>query len=88
MSCLEGDYSIYIEVTCCDSKGDVKKGIDRLESISDDLIDRVLSAYREYYIVTSWEICLVPKRYHITRRKLKKMLTLISIVFQMFLTLH
>ena len=25
MSCLEGDYSIYIEVTCCDSKGDVKK---------------------------------------------------------------
>lgn len=25
MSCLEGNYSIYIEVTCCDSKGDVKK---------------------------------------------------------------
>ena len=25
MSCLEGDYTIYIEVTCCYSKGDVKK---------------------------------------------------------------
>lgn len=25
MRCLEGDNSIYIEVTCCDSKGDVKK---------------------------------------------------------------
>lgn len=62
MSCLEGDYSIYIKVTCCDSKGNVKKGIDRLDSISDDLIDRILRAYREYYIVTSWEICLVPKR--------------------------
>lgn len=63
MSCLEGGYSIYIEVTCCDSKGDVKKGIDRLEAISDDLIDRVLRAYQEYYTVIEWEICLVPKRY-------------------------
>lgn len=43
-------------------KETLKKGIDRLDSISDDLIDRVLRAYREYYIVTSWEICLVPKR--------------------------
>ena len=49
-------------MTCCDSKGNVKKGIDRLDSISDDLIDRVLRAYREYYIVTSWEICLVHKK--------------------------
>lgn len=58
----EGNYSIYIEVTCYDTKGDVKKGIDRLETICDELIDRVLSAYREYYTVTSWEIWLVPKR--------------------------
>lgn len=62
MSFLERDYSIYIEVTCCDSKGNVKKGIDRLDSICDDLIDRVLRAYREYYIVISWNICLLPKR--------------------------
>lgn len=62
MSCLEEDYSIYIEVTCCDSKGDVKKGIDRLEVISDDLIDRVLMAYQEYYTVIAWEILLVPKK--------------------------
>lgn len=51
MSCLEGDYSIYIEVTCCDSKGDVKKGIDR-----------VLMAYQEYYTVIAWKILLVPKK--------------------------
>lgn len=62
MSCLECDYSIYIEVTCCDSKGAVNKGIDRLESISDDLIDRVLRAYQEYYTVISWDIWLVPKK--------------------------
>ena len=62
MSYLESDYSIYIEVTCCDSKGDVKKGIDRLETISDDLIDRVLRAYQEYYTVIAWEIWLVPKK--------------------------
>lgn len=62
MSCLERDYSIYIEVTCCDSKGYVKKGIDRLEVISDDLIDRVLRAYQEYYIVIAWEILLLPKK--------------------------
>lgn len=54
---FEGNYSIYMEVTFCDSKGDVRKGIDRIE-----VIDKVLSAYREYYIVLSWEICLVPKR--------------------------
>lgn len=53
---------VYIEVTCCDSKGDVKKGIDRLESISDDLIGRVLRAYHEYYTVIAWEIWLVPKK--------------------------
>lgn len=46
-----------MEVTFCDSKGDVRKGIDRI-----DVIDKVLSAYREYYIVLSWEICLIPKR--------------------------
>ena len=57
MSCLEGDYSIYIEVTCCNSKG-----IDRLEVISDDLIDRVLMAYQEYYTVIAWKILLVPKK--------------------------
>ena len=62
MSCLELDYSIYIEVTCCDSKGNVKKGIDRLEVISDDLIDRVLMAYQEYYTVIAWEILLIPKK--------------------------
>lgn len=33
-----------------------------IDSICDDLIDRVLRSYREYYIVISWEICLVPKR--------------------------
>lgn len=62
MSCLEGDYSIYIEVTYCDSKGDVKKGIDRLDSISDDLIGRVLRAYHKYYTVITWDIWLVPKK--------------------------
>lgn len=59
MSCLERDYSIYIEVTYCDSKGYVKKGIDRLEVISDDLIDRVLRAYQEYYTVIAWEIFVI-----------------------------
>jgi hypothetical protein len=59
---FEGNYSIYMEVTFCDSKGDVRKGIDRIAVISDVVIDKVLSAYREYYIVLSWEICLVPKR--------------------------
>ena len=39
-----------------------KKGIDRLEVISDDLIDRVLMAYQEYYTVIAWEILLVPKK--------------------------
>lgn len=56
------DYSIYLEVTCCDSKGDVKKGIDRIAQFSDDLIDKVLRVYKEYYTVISWEIWLVPKR--------------------------
>lgn len=59
---FEGNYSIYMEVTFCDSKGDVRKGIDRIDVISDLVIDKVLSAYREYYIVLSWEICLIPKR--------------------------
>lgn len=59
---FEGNYSIYMEVTFRDSKGDVRKGIDRIDVISDVVIDKVLSAYREYYIVLSWEICLVPKR--------------------------
>lgn len=62
MSCLEGDYNIYIEVTYFDSNGDVKKGIDRLEVISDDLIYRVLMVYQEYYKVISWKIRLVPKK--------------------------
>lgn len=56
------DYSIYLEVTFCDSKGDVRKGIDRIDVIDDAVIDKVLSAYREYYIVLSCEICLIPKR--------------------------
>ena len=56
------DYSIYLEVTFCDSKGDVRKGIDRIDVIDDAVIDKVLSAYREYYIVLSREICLIPKR--------------------------
>ena len=43
-------------------KDTLKKGIDRLDGISDDLIDRVLRAYQEYYTVIAWEICLVPKR--------------------------
>lgn len=59
---FDGNYSIYMEVTFCDSKGDVRKGIDRIDVISDVVIDKVLSAYREYYIVLSWEICLIPKR--------------------------
>lgn len=59
---FEGNYSIYMEVTFCDSKGDVRKGIDRIDVISDVVIDKVLSAYREYYIVLSWEISLIPKR--------------------------
>lgn len=59
---FEGNYSIYVEVTYCDSKGDVKKGIDRIDQISDELIERVLAAYKEYYIVISWEIRAVPKR--------------------------
>lgn len=62
MSCLEGDYNIYIEVTYRDSNGDVKKGIDRLEVISDDLIERVLMVYQEYYTVIAWKIRLVPKK--------------------------
>lgn len=56
------DYSIYLGVTFCDSKGDVRKGIDRIDVIDDAVIDKVLSAYREYYIVLSWEIWLIPKR--------------------------
>lgn len=60
---LECNYCIYIEVTFCDAKGDVRKGIDRIEQISDDLIERVLMAYKEYYIVLYWEIRAVPKRH-------------------------
>lgn len=60
---FEGNYSIYMEVTYCDSKGDVKKGLDRIDLICDELIYRVLSAYKEYYTVLLWEIWLVPKRY-------------------------
>ena len=60
---FEGNYIIYVEVTYCDSKGDVKKGLDRIDLICDELIYRVLSAYKEYYTVLSWEICIVPKRY-------------------------
>lgn len=60
---FEGNYSIYVEVTYCDSKGDVKKGLDRIDLICDELIYRVLSAYKEYYTVLYWEIRIVPKRY-------------------------
>ena len=56
------DYSIYLEVTCCDSKGNVKKGLDKIALVSDELIENILRAYREYYTVISWEIWLVPKR--------------------------
>lgn len=59
---FEGNYSIYMIVTCCDSKGDVNKGFDRIDQICDEVIDRVLRAYNEYYTVISWEIWLVPKR--------------------------
>lgn len=59
---FEGNYSIYMEVTFRDSKGDVRTGIDRIDVISDVVIDKVLRAYREYYIVLSWEIWLIPKR--------------------------
>lgn len=59
---FEGNYSVYMEVTCCDSRGDVKRGIDRIDQICDEVIDKVLRAYKEYYIVLSWEILLVPKR--------------------------
>lgn len=38
---LEGNYCIYIEVRCCDSKGDVKLGFGRIDQISDDLIESV-----------------------------------------------
>lgn len=60
---FEDNYIIYVEVTYCDSKGDVKKGLDAINLICDELIYRVLSAYKEYYTVLSWEIWLVPKRY-------------------------
>lgn len=33
MRCLDRDYSIYIEVTCCDSKGDVKKELIELNQL-------------------------------------------------------
>jgi len=56
------DYSIYLEVTCCDSKGNVKKGLDKIELVNDELIEKFLRAYREYYTVITWEIRLVPKR--------------------------
>lgn len=60
---FEGNYSIYMEVTYCDSKGDIKKGLDRIDLICDEEIYRALSAYKEYYTVLSWEIWVVPKRY-------------------------
>lgn len=56
------EYSIYLEVTCCDSKGNVKKGLDKIELVNDELIEKILRAYREYYTVITWEIRLVPKR--------------------------
>lgn len=56
------EYSIYLEVTCCDSKGNVKKGLDKIELVNDELIEKILRAYKEYYTVITWEIWLVPKR--------------------------
>lgn len=60
---FEGNYSIYMEVTYCDSKGNAKKGIDKIDLICDNLIYKVLSAYKEYYTVITWEILVVPNRY-------------------------
>lgn len=56
------EYSIYLKVTCCDSKGNVKKGLDKIELVNDELIEKILRAYEEYYTVITWEIWLVPKR--------------------------
>lgn len=55
------EYSIYLEVMCCDSKGNVKKGLDKIELVNDELIEKILRAYQEYYTVITWEIWLVPK---------------------------
>lgn len=34
------DYSIYIEVTCCDSAGYIRKVIDKMPLIDDELIEK------------------------------------------------
>lgn len=52
------NYTIYIEVTCCDSKGNVKTAL-----VNDDSLENILSRFREYYTAISWKILLVPKRY-------------------------
>lgn len=56
------DYSIYIEVTCCDSTGYIRKVIDKMPLIDDELIEKFLRKCRKYYTVITWEILLLPKR--------------------------
>lgn len=56
------DYSIYIEATCCDSAGYIRKVIDKMPLGSDELIEKFLRECRKYYTVMTWEIWLLPKR--------------------------
>jgi hypothetical protein len=51
------DYGIYIEATCCDSAGYIRKVIDKMPLIDNELIE-----CRKYYTVMPWEILLLPKR--------------------------
>lgn len=50
------DYSIYIEATCCDSTGYIRKVIDKMPLIDDELIEKFLRKCRKYYTVITWEI--------------------------------
>lgn len=63
------DYSIYIEATCCDSTGYIRKVIDKMPLIDDELIEKFLRKCRKYYTVITWEILLLPKRYTINSVK-------------------
>lgn len=57
------DYTIYLKVTRCDSKGNVKTGLDKIALVNNEVIENILSTYREYYTVISWEIWSLPKSY-------------------------
>lgn len=57
------DYTIYLKVTCCDSKGNVKTGLDKIALVNNEVIENILSTYIEYYTVISWEIWSLPKSY-------------------------